>query len=186
MFEYHSENAMSADNQQERPLTETSSLDVERIPPEIGWYLAGFAEGEGSFNVPIRRRNDFEMGWKVSLSFNISQKDDTIPKLFQSVLKCGTIRYRRDGICYFEVTKVEDIVNKVFPFFAKFELRSGKKKDLERFKEIAYMVKRNEHLKQGGLERILVLRRPMNNGGKRRFSVEYILGTIQLMESSEY
>jgi len=54
------------DNQQERSF-------VELIPEDTGWYLAGFTDGEGSFNVStINRNKDFKTGWKISLSFNIS------------------------------------------------------------------------------------------------------------------
>ena len=52
------------------------SLNVKTIPPRIGFYLAGFADGEGSFNVSFRPRNDYSLPWKISLCFNISQKDN--------------------------------------------------------------------------------------------------------------
>jgi hypothetical protein len=29
-------------------------LDVTQIPQRIGWYVAGFADGEGSFNVSVQ------------------------------------------------------------------------------------------------------------------------------------
>ena len=59
---------MDADNQQERP-------SVESIAEEIGWFLSGFALGEGSFILAVRRRPDYRRGWKVSAAFNVSQKD---------------------------------------------------------------------------------------------------------------
>jgi hypothetical protein len=55
---------MIADNQQER-----------FVPIELGNYLAGFADGEGSFNVSFRKRNDYRLPWKISLCFNISQSE---------------------------------------------------------------------------------------------------------------
>ena len=47
-----SENPSGADNQQERPC---SSNWLDRIPHDLGNWVAGFVDGEGSFNVPIRR-----------------------------------------------------------------------------------------------------------------------------------
>jgi hypothetical protein len=47
-----SENPSGADNQQERPC---SSNWLDRIPSDLGNWVAGFVDGEGSFNVPIRR-----------------------------------------------------------------------------------------------------------------------------------
>lgn len=50
-----SENPSGADNQQERLVT---SNWLDRIPSDLGHYIAGFIEGEGSFNVPIIRERD--------------------------------------------------------------------------------------------------------------------------------
>jgi hypothetical protein len=47
-----SDNPSGADNQQERP---SSSDWMNRIPLDLGNWVAGFVDGEGSFNVPIRR-----------------------------------------------------------------------------------------------------------------------------------
>ncbi len=52
-----------------------TSLNVKEIPERIGHYLAGFADGEGSFNLSFRKRKDYSMPWKVSLCFNVSQRD---------------------------------------------------------------------------------------------------------------
>jgi len=32
---------------------------LRKVPQEKGWYLAGFVDGEGSFNVSLRKRNDY-------------------------------------------------------------------------------------------------------------------------------
>ena len=50
-----SDNPSGADNQQERP---SSSDWLNRIPLDLGNWVAGFVDGEGSFNVPIRRERD--------------------------------------------------------------------------------------------------------------------------------
>ena len=73
-------------------------LDVSRVPQRIGHYLAGFTDGEGSFNVSFRRRGDYAMPWRVSLCFNVSQRDQAILRVFKEKLKCGTMRSRADGL----------------------------------------------------------------------------------------
>ena len=40
-------------------------LKVRQIEPRVGWYLAGFTDGEGSFNVSFRPREDYRNPWKV-------------------------------------------------------------------------------------------------------------------------
>ena len=41
------------------------------VPPEYGHYIAGFTDGEGSFNVSIIKRIDYEGKWKITASFNV-------------------------------------------------------------------------------------------------------------------
>jgi hypothetical protein len=147
-----------------------------KIEPRIGWYLAGFTDGEGSFNVSFRPREDYRMPWKISLCFNISQRDRVILALFKRHLGCGTMRQRQDGVWYFEVNNLDAIVANVIPFFDRFGFLSAKKKrDFAKFKELARLLCEGRHLTREGVEEVLRIRRDMNDGGKRRYSDEDIL-----------
>ena len=160
-------------------------LEVKKVPVEVGYYLAGFADGEGSFNVVFRPRKDYKIPWKISLCFNISQRDKVILTQFKRYLKCGTLRQREDGVWYYEVNNLNAIVENVIPFFERFRFRSAKKKrDFAKFKKIALMMKEGKHLTPEGIEEILKIRRDMNDGGKRRYSEEEIMGKVS-RESSE-
>jgi LAGLIDADG DNA endonuclease family protein len=177
-----SENPSGADNQQERPGF-TAWLDA--IPPDLGHYVAGFVDGEGSFNVPIRRERDRGLPWRVSLSFNVSQIGKEAPELLQSVYGVGTIRGRSDGVFYFEVTKPTDLEERVFPFFERFRLRGPKEGDLAVFRRITELVRSGRHLSPQGIGEVLALRGPMNRGGKRRRNDGEILAALRDWESSE-
>ena len=162
------------------------TLDVKSIPPRIGYYLAGFADGEGSFNVSYRPRKDYSLQWKISLCFNISQKDKVILALFKRHLKCGTLRGRPDGVWYYEVNNFRAIVENVIPFFKRFNFLSAKKKrDFAKFKKIATMIQEGKHLLKEGILEIMEVRRDMNEGGKRKFSEEEIRKRLFQEESSE-
>ena len=153
---------------------------MKKLSSKLIYYLVGFTDGEGSFNISVINRNrDFNTGWKIAPSFNISQKDDSIPKLFQKVFQCGTIRYRKDGICYFEVRKIDDLVKKVIPFFQKYKLLSIKKNDFQYFSKIISLIKEKEHLGKSGINKILKIRNRMNFGGKHRYSDKEILDSIK-------
>ena len=157
---------------------------IAKIPTEIGYYLAGFTDGEGSFNVSFRPRRDYPIPWKVSLSFNVSQKDRLILALFKMHLGCGTLRGRPDGVWYFEVTNINAIVENVIPFFERFPFLSAKKKrDFAKFKQIVALMKNGSHLTADGIRQILEIREDMNDGGKRRHAHVDILAS--LVESSE-
>ncbi len=157
---------------------------INKVPSNIGYYLTGFSDGEGSFNVSFRPRPDFIVPWKVSLCFNVSQKDKVILTLFKRYLACGTLRSRQDGVWYYEVNNLNAIFENVIPFFERFGFLSAKKKrDFFKFKQIANLIKDKKHLTYEGIKEILEIREEMNDGGKRRYSSEEILA-IQV-ESSE-
>lgn len=158
---------------------------LDQTPNDLGHYVAGFVDGEGSFNVPIRRERDRTMPLRVGLSFNVSQIGFDLPELLRDVFGCGTVRARRDGVVYFEVTRPKDLVERVFPFFERFPLRGPKVDDLAVFIRITALVQSGEHLSPVGLRRIVALRNPMNRGGKRRRTDDEIYELLKEWESSE-
>jgi hypothetical protein len=182
VFLVGSDNPSGAVNQQERP----SSKDwLDAVPFDVGHYIAGFVDGEGSFNVPIRRSSDRTMPFRVSLSFNVSQVGEEAPRFLQTTFGVGTVRGRGDGVYYFEVTKPNELGERVFPFFERFPLRGSKAKDLAIFRSITGMVQAGLHLTPAGVVDVLSLRAPMNRGGKRRYSDDQIIAALRSWESSE-
>ena len=110
------------------------------------------------------------MPLRVGLSFNVSQIGRELPELLQGVFGCGTVRERSDGVVYYEVTKPDDLIGRVFPFFKRFPLRGPKAGDLAVLETITALVQSGDHLSPSGLRRIVELRSPINRGGKRRRS----------------
>ena len=159
----------------------TTSFNPKQVPRQIGYYLAGFADGEGSFNVSFRKRKDYRMPWKVSLCFNVSQRDRVILALYKRHLKCGTLRSRSDGVWYYEVNNFTAIRDNVIPFFDRYGFLSAKKKrDFSKFKQLAALVREDEHLGESGIRKILSIRSQMNDGGagRRRYSDQEILAVF--------
>jgi hypothetical protein len=158
-----------------------TNFNPRQIPSNIGNYLAGFTDGEGSFNVSFRKREDYRIPWKISLSFNISQKDPVILSQFKKHLKCGTMRKRKhDDVWYYEVNNFQAIQSNVIPFFRRFGFLSAKKKrDFSKFQQIAKLIETNNHLTIDGIKEILKIRKEMNDGGKRKYSDEEILRILR-------
>lgn len=161
------------DNQQE------TDKWLSKISPEIGNYIAGFSDGEGSFNISIRKHPGYRLGWKTSMTFNVSQKGNKSLRLLKEVFQCGYVRRRSDDLHYFEIVELEKIITRVIPFFEKFRLKSEKKDDFEIFKKIANLMRKRSHLTINGIIEILELRKPMNYGGKnRRIKSEEIISNL--------
>jgi len=142
---------------------------ITKIPNNIGWYISGFVDGEGSFNVSFRKGNGHRLGWQVQLTFNVSQRDITNLELMKETLGCGRLQHRRDGVHYFVVGDNRSILGRVIPFFEKFFfLSSSKKKNFSLFREIALFVKDGAHLTPEGLREIIAIREKLNEGKGRK------------------
>jgi len=148
-----------------------------KIPENIGWYISGFADGEGSFNVSFRKGNGHRLGWQVQLTFNISQRDITNLEIIKDTMGCGRLQHRRDGVHYFVVGDNRSILDRVIPFFDKFSFFSySKKKNFSLFRKIAFLVKQRKHLTPAGLHQIVAIRERLNEGRgrKRKYNKENI------------
>ena len=155
-------------------------------PPNIGWYLSGFSDGEGSFNVSLRQRPDHKLQWQTVLTFNVAQRDITNLKLLQKYLQCGRLQKRSDGVHYFVVTNYIEIVEKVLPFFEQYPFQSKSKiKNFALFKQIAVIVYSGEHLAHKGFMKIVELREKLNEGRgrKRKYEKQDVVDILR--ESSE-
>ena len=162
-----------------------ADFDVEGIAEALGQYLAGFANGEGSFNLSFRPRGDYRHPWKISLCFNVSQRDPAVLLVLREQLRCGTMRQRADGCWYYEVNNLQDLNRNVLPFFRRFGfLAPTKQRDFAKFCELTALMLEGRHLTLEGVQQILDIRRDMNDGGKRRYSEAEILAKYT-GESSE-
>ncbi len=141
---------------------------LTNIPPQIGHYLSGFVDGEGSFNVSLRKRDDHSIGWQVVTTFNVSQRDKTVLVLLKKHLGCGRFQQRKDGVWYFIVSNPTSIEERVIPFFKAFPfLSSSKLKNFLVFKKIVAITSVNGHLTQEGLREVIELRETLNEGRGR-------------------
>jgi hypothetical protein len=161
-------------------------LNVSQVPDAIGYYFAGFVDGEGSFHLTFRRRQDYKLPWKVSLCLNVSQKDKVILALLKRHMGCGTIRFKGDGVWMYEVNNLTAIRENVIPFFCRFGFLSAKKKrDFAIFQSMAEMMASGDHLHRDGIEHLLKLRGAMNDGGKRKYLDGEVLAAFGATESPE-
>ncbi len=164
----------AADNQQERLKT--------------GQFLVGFIEGEGSFNISLRKKVDYKLGWQPVLSFNVSQRDPTLLYLLKNTINCGIIKKRFDGVHSLDVTNPSDIVYKVIPFIQEFPLRSKSKvHNFNLFVKAANLMKDGRHKTNDGLFEIVKIREQINlgKGRTRKYSIKDVFTSLMFLESSE-
>lgn len=174
-----SKNVTSADNQQERLLRSVDNLNN---------YLAGFIDGDGSFNVCIHRSKFTRLGWNINPLFQVYQHKDNsdILSVIKDVFGCGKISEKGGNpLCnVYNVDSIKNIIEVVIPFFDKYPLISSKQNDFLIFKEIVFGIFHKQHLNQEGFILLAQKAFRMNRNGKyRRNSLETIISSLK--ESSE-
>ncbi len=170
---------MSADNQQERL--------VKVLNP---WYIVGFVEGEGSFHIAFYADPGMKQKVKVIPEFHVNQSCLRVSTLLeiQKYFGCGYIKNNHakrtnDDTNVYVVRDRKDLLNKIIPFFEKYQFRSIKKESFDKFAQIVRMIAERKHLDKHGIREIIDLAYQMNIGGKYRIRSKEDL--LRKLESSE-
>ena len=151
---------------------------LNQIPSNIAWYLSGFIDGEGSFNISFRKKSDYRIGWQPVLSFNVSQRERTVLALMKRHLKCGIIKARKDGVHSYDVTNPKALQENIIPFFKKYNFLSQRKKyNFSLFKKAVKLMAEKRHLEPKGLKELVNIREKINPGAgrTRKYSKQDIL-----------
>lgn len=170
---------MGAGNQQGRP------------DEPIGYYIAGFVDGEGSFHVAVQRNPTTRLKWQVVPEFHVTQNDGNqhVLELIRDVLGCGHLKPNhrnslRDRTYVLVVRNHGDLATKVVPFFRRFPLRTTKRTDFDRFAKVVAGIAQGRHRDRDGLQEILTLAYAMNqNGTRRRRPLETVLAHLEPSET---
>ena len=160
-----SENPISADDQQETKVT-TQQLDPS--------WIVGFVDGEGCFNVSIRRNPVNARrtgGWQLTAVFQVYQheREHRLLERFRAHFGCGSLYHKgpNSSVMTYSVTKLEDLERRVIPFFEQHRLLV-KDDDFQTFAEIVRSMRRKEHLHPDGFDNLVRLAYSMNAHGKQR------------------
>jgi len=149
----------------------------------LGWYLSGFADGEGSFCVYFSPRSRMTLGWEVRPSFSVGQNTSRpeVLNLFLQYFKCGSLRANKgDNTVKFEIRSLRPLLDIVIPHFRKYPVLSSKAKEFEKFVAICNLLSQSSHLTEAGFKKIVDLAFEMNGLGARRYSKQYILDNLKM------
>lgn len=120
---------------------ENKAISVKQVPPDKGHYIAGFVDGEGSFYVSARKRDDYRSKWRMTAHFNVSNNDQKVLEICKKYLGCGIIRQSRLGFYTLEVENLNTLNNFIIPFFRRFGFLSNKKtKEFSTFRKIVALI----------------------------------------------
>jgi LAGLIDADG DNA endonuclease family protein len=171
-----SDNPNGAENQQERLI-------------RTGWVV-GFVDGEGCFSIGFVRQPDrtsrkgYKTGYQVAHSFVVVQgaKSADVLTDLQSFFGVGavTINRRHDNhkehLHRYTVSRRDDLLGLIIPFFEANPLRTSKREDFERFSRCVRICNEGRHLTAAGLIEIAELAEGMNHRKSRQDLIGILRG----------
>jgi hypothetical protein len=134
------------------------------------YWLVGFVDGEGCFYINLSRVAEVKRSTsgQIKLTFSISQhtRDLTLLNILKNYFNCGIIEtvYTRPNQGTLVTCKLEDILEKIIPFFKKHSLLGLKLLNFQDFCKASELIQNKDHLTDQGREKILFLKSGMNTG----------------------
>jgi hypothetical protein len=167
--------SVEPDNQQERPITTD--------------WVVGFVDGEGCFSIGLVRQPDrpnrkgYRTGYQVTYDFTVTQGAKSLGCLadLRQFFGVGYV-YRNtrqdnhtEDLYQFNVSRRQDLLEVVIPFFSRHQLRTAKREDFEKFSRCLAIVSEGRHKTHAGLVEILEIAQTMN----RRKPREDVIGILR-------
>lgn len=130
-------------------------------------WIVGFVDGEGCFHVSINAHPEMSAGAQVLPEFTVVQHERDVQVLhaLKSHFGCGVVRRNNGDRMAYRVRGHEHLSKNIIPFFEKHPLKTRKRVDFIKFREIVNLMERGEHLKGDGVERIREIAHRMNRRG---------------------
>ena len=130
-------------------------------------WIVGFVDGEGCFHVSINPHPEMSAGVQVLPEFTVVQHERDVQVLhaLKAYFGCGVVRKNNGDRMAYRVRGHEHLSKKIVPFFEKHLLKSRKRVDFIKFRDIVILMSRGDHLTSEGLERIRAITNQMNRKG---------------------
>jgi LAGLIDADG endonuclease len=132
-------------------------------------WITGFVDGEGCFHVGISQHADMKLGWQVLPEFTVVQHERDVQLLhaLKAYFGCGVVRRNHGDRIAYRVRDRQHLNQHIVPFFFKHPLKSKKRADFEKFRDVLRMMEAGDHLTADGLEAIRRVASMMNRGTSR-------------------
>jgi len=129
------------------------------------YFITGFIDGEGCFNLSIFKDSRRTTGWQVKPRFLISlhKRDRALLELIKTSLGVGTITERSDGHIKYSVGSLKDL-KVIIDHLDKYPLITQKLADFILFKQAYVLIENKEHLTEEGLLKIVSIKASLNLG----------------------
>ncbi len=127
-------------------------------------WIVGFVDGEGCFFVGINANTTMTQKKQVLPEFVVVQhkRDVSILHALKHHFQCGVVRVNHgDRMCY-RVRGHANLMRYILPFFEKHKLKTKKRIDFEKFRDIVILMNKQKHLTAEGIVEIEKITNQMN------------------------
>ena len=134
------------------PLIERPEFLMSESPLNTSW-ITGFTNGDGCFSLGFQKSSTHRLGATCYPGFIITQhgRDKVLLERIATSLDCGSVSSpRADNCCYFKVTGLSIITNKIVPFFTDHRLYGAKALDFRDFHKGITIMNQGGHLTETG------------------------------------
>lgn len=132
-------------------------------------WIVGFVDGEGCFHVAINKNEGMKFGYQIQPEFTVVQHKRDVNLLYRlkTAFNCGVVRVNHSDRFCWRVRDLDNLANKIIPFFEKHPLKSKKNIDFKKFRKVVLMMKQNQHLTVEGFNEIAKIASQMNRKVER-------------------
>ena len=154
---------------------------------QLNYYLAGFVDGEGCFNISLKKQKSAKLNWVLDPVFHVTQhsRNKSILYDLQKIFECGIVikKYGQPDTMQFIVQSRREIIDKIIPFFKKYPLIT-KKRDFEIFAEVVFELEKHIHNDAGKFKKLLPKVFSMNGEGKfRKYKISDVINSLGSSET---
>ena len=130
-------------------------------------WITGFTDGEGCFHVSLNQNNTMKLGYQVLPEFVVTQhkRDVNVLHALKDFFQCGVVRVNHGHRFCYRVRGQQHLLQRVIPFFEKHQLKTKKRIDFEKFRDVVLLMENKTHLDPLGLENIKFIVNSMNRRG---------------------
>lgn len=127
-------------------------------------WIVGFVDGEGCFHVGINSHEEMTAKFQVLPEFTVVQHERDVQVLhaLKAYFDCGVVRKNHEDRMAYRVRGHEHLSKNIVPFFEKHLLKTRKRVDFIKFREVVNLMNQGEHLTSEGVEKIRKIANQMN------------------------
>jgi len=128
-------------------------------------WVVGFVDGEGCFHIGINQNSSMELGVQVLPELTVVQHEVDVQILhaLKEYFGCGVVRKNHGTIMCYRVRGQQNFMERILPFFEKHKLKTRKRVDFEKFRDVLLLMEQKEHLNSEGLAKIRKIKSTMNS-----------------------